>query len=188
MKMFALPLMLLATVSLGAQVSFDRLLQADREPQNWLTYSGTYLGQRYSQLTQITPANTKNLELSWMYQAAVAGAWQTTPLVVDGIMYLTQRPNDVIALDARTGRVFWIYRHPPTPDQIVCCGANNRGLAILGDTLYMGTLDAHLVAIHAKSGRPLWKTKVAEAKAGYSLTLAPLAVKDKIIVGVGGCR
>ena len=95
----------------------------------------------------------KNLELKWMYQAAVAGAWQTTPLVVDGVMYLTQRPNDVVALDAKTGRVFWIYRHTLDPTQIVCCGANNRGLAILGDTLFMGTLDAHLIAIDAKTGR-----------------------------------
>jgi alcohol dehydrogenase (cytochrome c) len=179
-------LTVLVSLRLHAQVGYDRLLAAAKESRNWLMYSGGYFSNRYGQLTQITPANAKNLELSWMYQAAVAGAWQTTPLVVDGIMYLTQRPNDVVALDATTGRVFWIYRHPPPPDQIVCCGANNRGLAILGDTLYMGTLDAHLVAIHAKSGRPLWKTKVAEAKAGYSLTLAPLAVKDKVIVGVGG--
>ena len=84
----------------------------------------------------------------------MAGNWQTTPLVVDGIMYLTQRPNDVVALDAATGRAFWIYRYTPAPDRIVCCGANNRGLAILGDTLFMGTLDAQLIAIDAKSGRP----------------------------------
>ncbi len=107
------------------------------------------------------PANAKNLELKWMYQAAVAGAWQTTPLVVDGVMYLTQRPNDVVALDALSGRVFWIYKHTLDPTLIVCCGANNRGLAILGDTLFMGTLDAHLVAIDARSGRALWNTKVA---------------------------
>ena len=121
-----------------------------------------------------------------MYQAAVAGAWQTTPLVVDGVMYLTQRPNDVVALDAKTGRVFWIYRHTLDPTQIVCCGANNRGLAILGDTLFMGTLDAHLVAIDAKTGAPIWNTKVADSKGGYSMTHAPLVVKDKVIVGVGG--
>jgi alcohol dehydrogenase (cytochrome c) len=171
---------------LSAQVSPDRIQNAAREPQNWLTYSGGYESNRYSTLSQITPANAKNLELTWMYQGAVAGAWQTTPLVVDGVMYLTQRPNDVVALDAKTGRVFWIYRYPPPESQIVCCGANNRGLAILGDTLYMGTLDAHLVAIDAKTGRPIWNTKVAESKSGYSLTLAPLAVKDEIIVGVGG--
>jgi alcohol dehydrogenase (cytochrome c) len=168
------------------QITGDRLLNAAREPQNWLTYSGGYFSQRYSPLTQITPANAKNLEMKWMYQAAVAGAWQTTPLVVDGVMYLTQRPNDVVALDAKTGRVFWIYRYNIPGNTIVCCGANNRGLAMLGDTLFMGTLDAHLIAIDAKSGKPLWNTQVATATSGYSLTLAPLVVKDKIVVGVGG--
>ncbi len=182
----ALGIVAALSYSIHAQVGYDRLLNAAKEPRNWLTYSGGYFSNRYSLLTQVSPANVKNLELKWMYQAAVAGAWQTTPLVVDGVMYLTQRPNDVVALDAKTGRVFWIYRHTLAPDQIVCCGANNRGLAILGDTLFMGTLDAHLVAIDAKTGRPLWNTQVAESKSGYSLTLAPLAVKDKIIVGVGG--
>ena len=128
----------------------------------------------------------KNLNLAWAYQSPNTGSWQPTPLVVDGIMYLTQRPNDVIALDAVTGRVFWIYRYNNSADLAVCCGSNNRGLAILGDTLFMGTLDAHLVAIDTKSGMPVWKTKVAESKAGYSLTVAPLAVGDKVIVGVGG--
>ena len=108
----ALALLLTALVSfrLHAQVGSDRVQNAAREPQNWLMYSGGYFSNRYSNLAKITPANAKNLELAWMYQAAVAGAWQTTPLVVDGIMYVTQRPNDVVALDARTGRVFWIYR------------------------------------------------------------------------------
>jgi alcohol dehydrogenase (cytochrome c) len=169
-----------------AQVGTQRLLGAAREPQNWLVYSGNYFSNRHSALTNVTPANAKNLELKWMYQAAVAGGWQTSPLVADGVMYLTQRPNDVVALDAKTGRVFWIYRYQLAPNQIVCCGANNRGLAILDDTLFMGTLDAHLVAIDARSGRLLWNTAVAESKAGYSLTLAPLVVKDKVIVGVGG--
>ena len=184
----ALVLLLAAAMSyrVQAQIGYDRLLNAAKEPRNWLIYSGGYFSNRYSALTQITPANAKNLELKWMYQAAVAGAWQTTPLVVDGIMYLTQRPNDVVALDAKTGRVFWIYRHQLDPTQIVCCGSNNRGLAILGDTLYMGTLDAHLVAIDTKSGRPVWNTRVADNKAGYSVTLAPLVVKDKVIIGVGG--
>src|SRR5678815_667722 len=121
-----------------------------------------------------------------MYQGGVAGAWQTTPLVVDGVMYLTQRPNDVVALDAKTGRVFWIYRHTLDPTQIVCCGANNRGVAIHGDTLFMGTLDAHLVAIDAKTGRAIWNTTVGDPKVGYSVTMAPLVIKDKVIIGVGG--
>src|SRR5204863_1670229 len=109
-----------ASLAVHAQVTSDRLLNAAREPQNWVIYSGGYFSNRYSGLTQITPANARALELAWMYQAAVAGAWQTTPLVVDGVMYLTQRPNDVVALDAKTGRVFWLYRYPPPASQIVC--------------------------------------------------------------------
>jgi alcohol dehydrogenase (cytochrome c) len=167
-------------------VTFERIVNSNQEPQNWLTYHGSYMSTRHSPLNQITAINVRNLEQKWLYQGAVMGAWQATPLVVDGIMYLTQRPNDVVALDARTGRVFWIYQYKPDPNQKACCGANNRGLAILGDTLFMGTLDAHLVAIDARNGRPLWKTRIAEMKAAYSLTLAPLVVKDKVIVGTGG--
>jgi len=178
--------LLLAPFHVHAQVSSDRLLRATAEARNWLTYSGTYQSQRYSRLDQITPANVANLEQKWVLQAQVFGAWQATPLVVDGIMYVSQRPNDVVALDAKTGRVFWIYRYTPSPDQRVCCGSNNRGVAILGDTVFMGTLDAHLVAIDARSGRAMWNVAVAEAKLGYSITHAPLVVKDKVIVGVGG--
>jgi len=170
----------------GQQVTSQRLAAAASEPQNWLTYSGGYYSQRYSPLTQITPANVKNLKQQWVYQSPVAGNWQTTPIVVDGVMYLTQRQNDVVALDALTGRVFWIYRYTPDQDRIVCCGANNRGLAILGSTLFMGTLDAQLIAIDARTGRPIWKAAVASTKDGYSITHAPLVVKDKVIVGVGG--
>ncbi|MGH9373617.1 MAG: PQQ-dependent dehydrogenase, methanol/ethanol family [Vicinamibacterales bacterium] len=172
---------------LDAQVTYDRLLNAAKEPRNWLTYSGSYASQRYTELTELTPANVTNLEQKWVFQGSVVGAWQSTPLVVDGVMYVTQRQNDVVALDARTGRAFWIFRHSVPADHAACCGANNRGLAILGDTLYLGTLDAHLVAIDARSGRPLWKVKVAEYRdTGYSITLAPLVVKDKVLVGVGG--
>jgi alcohol dehydrogenase (cytochrome c) len=183
-------LALAATFALHGQaspdVSYRRLLNAAKEPQNWLTYSGTYLSQRFSLLDQITPSNARNLEHKWVYQASVSGPWQATPLVVDGIMYVSQRPNDVVALDAKTGRVFWIYRYVPATDQKACCGSNNRGLAILGDTLFMGTLDARLVAIHAKTGRRLWDVQVTDYQLSYSLTLAPLVVKDKVIVGVGG--
>ena len=185
---FAFPLLTLLPYGLNAQapVTYERLSNAAKEPQNYLTYGGDYFSSRFSPLTQITPANAKNLSLSWVYQSAVSGSWESTPLVVDGIMYVTQRPNDVVALDAATGRVFWIYHYNNDPKVTVCCGANNRGLAIMGDTLYMGTLDAHLVAIDTKSGHALWKSDVADSKAGYSLTMAPLAVKDEVIVGVGG--
>jgi alcohol dehydrogenase (cytochrome c) len=183
----ALPvLVVLASYQLQAQVSYDRLRRASSEPRNWLTYGGDYTSQRYSLLDQIAPANVSRLESKWVLQNQVFGAWQSTPLVVDGIMYVTQRPNDVLALDAKTGRVFWLYRYTPSPDARVCCGSNNRGVAILRDTLYMGTLDAHLVAIDAKTGRPLWNVTLADVKLAYSITLAPLVVKDKVIVGVGG--
>ena len=126
----------LLSVALRAQtsVSADRLVNAAKEPNNWLTYSGGYFSQRYSTLNQIDPANVKTLEMKWIYQGAVAGGWQTTPLVVDGVMYITQRPNDVLALDPKTGRVFWTYQYSPSPESRVCCGSNNRGLAVLGDT------------------------------------------------------
>ncbi len=177
-----------ASYQLNAQVSSDRLLHAADEPQNWLTYSGSYMSQRYSALRQLDASNVKNLELKWIVQNQVFGPWESSPLVVDGTMYLTERPNDVMAIDAKTGRLFWLYRYTNSGRQQVCCGAENRGVAILGDTLFMGTLDAHLVAIDAKNGKPLWNVAVADDKLAYSITLAPLIVKDKIIVGVGGAE
>jgi alcohol dehydrogenase (cytochrome c) len=177
---------LLAAASLAGQVTYNRLLQAAREPQNWLTYSGTYASQRHSTLDQITPKNVGALELKWIFQLESLQRFQATPLVVDGVMYLTQPPNDVVALDARTGRVFWIFNHRVPSDITTCCGLVNRGLAILGDRLFMATVDAHLVAIDAKNGKPLWKTRVADPALRYSMTLAPLVVKDKVIVGVAG--
>ncbi len=175
-----------AAAQLSAQVPYDRILKAAAEPQNWLTYNGTYDSQRYSGLKHVTAANVSRLELKWVLQNQVFGAWQSNPLVVDGIMYLTQRPNDVMAVDAKTGRMFWLYRHTPNPEAKVCCGANNRGVAILGDLLYLGTLDARLIAIDARSGKAEWNVEVGDVKSGYSITHAPLIVKDKVIVGVGG--
>jgi alcohol dehydrogenase (cytochrome c) len=175
-----------AAVSSDAQVTSERLLRAADEPQNWLMYSGGYMSQRYSQLRQIDRSNAKNLELKWILPNQVFGAWQSTPLVVDGIMYVTQRPNDVLAVDAVTGRVFWIYRHTVSPDARVCCGSNNRGLAMLGNTLFLATLDARLIAIDSRSGRAIWNTVVGDPKLGYSMTMAPLVVKEKVLVGSGG--
>jgi len=169
-----------------AQVTSQRLERAASEPRNWMVYGGSYDNQRYSGLHQINRNNAKKLEQVWVVQNQVPGAWESNPLVVDGIMYLTQRPNDVMALDAKTGRLFWIYHWTPDPAARVCCGSNNRGVAILGDTLFMGTLDAHLIAIDAKTGKPLWNTIVADVKSGYSITMAPLIVKDQVLVGVGG--
>jgi alcohol dehydrogenase (cytochrome c) len=182
----AILLVALAACRLPAQVTADQLLHAAEAPKNWLTYSGAYFSQRYSGLTQITPTNAKNLEQKWIFQADSLQRFEATPLVVDGIMYATQAPNDVMAIDARTGRLFWIYQYKPAAGSRPCCGLVNRGLAILGDTLYMATVDAHLVAVDARNGKPLWNVEVADYNKGYAMTLAPLAVKDKIIVGAAG--
>ena len=146
---------------LFAQLSPERILNAQREPQNWLTYSGGYMSQRHSPLTQITTGNAKDLELKWVFQARWLDYMQSTPLVVDAVMYATQG-NDVVALDATTGKIFWIYPYTPASDARSCCGRITRGLAILGDTLFLATIDAHLIAIDAKTGRPLWNRIVAQ--------------------------
>ena len=182
----SLCLLLVAPPLVRAQVTFDRLLQADEEPHNWLTYSGTYSSGRHSGLDQITGANVDELELRWVFQAQSLQVFETSPLVVDGIMYLTQAPNTAVALDARLGRVYWTYEHTPSPESRPCCGRVNRGLAILGDTLFMATIDAQLIAIDAVTGQPIWQAAVADPAAGYAMTLAPLVIKDKVVVSVAG--
>ncbi len=181
---------LLAVTSLAADaqsgVTYERILAAADEPQNWLTYNGAYSSQRHSGLDQVGRDNVDDLELKWMLQNQVFGAWQSNPIVVDGVMYVTQRPNDVMAVDAVTGRVFWLYRHTPAETARVCCGANNRGVAVLGDRVFMGTLDARLIAIDAINGQELWNVEVGDVNLAYSITMAPLVVKDKVLVGVGG--
>lgn len=167
-------------------VSFDRILHAQNEPQNWLTYSGTTFGQRHSLLTQITPENVSQLKLQWVFQAHSLEKFEATPLVVNGVLYTVQPPDDVFALDATTGRIFWSYNYNPHPKARTCCGRVNRGLAILGDTLFMGTIDAHLIALDAKTGQVIWNTEVADPTKYYSITHAPLVVKDKVIIGTAG--
>jgi alcohol dehydrogenase (cytochrome c) len=167
-------------------VTYERLLRADSEPGNWLMYSGNYQSHRYSRLTQITAANAHRLRPQWMYQMRTGHKVETSPLVVDGIVYLTKPPNDVVAIDAATGRELWYYRYKVPERVIVCCGQLNRGLAVLGNRLFMGTVDAKMVAIDLRSGRELWKTEVADYTQGYAVTVAPLVVKDKVILGVAG--
>lgn len=179
-------LVCLASAPIRGQVTAERLVNAAAEPHNWLTYSGTYASRRHSALDRIDPDNVGDLEMKWVFQSRTAHYFQATPLVVDGIMYLTQPPNDVVALDARTGRVFWVYEHVPSSEARPCCGFSNRGLAIAGDTLIMGTVDAMVVAVDAKSGGPLWKTQAADPSYGYAITHAPLVVSGKAIVGMSG--
>jgi alcohol dehydrogenase (cytochrome c) len=178
-----------AGLSVQAQVVFDRILHATNEPQNWLTYSGTTMSQRYSLLNEIAVANVRNLELKWMYQVQSLEKFEATPLVVDGVMYTVAAPNDVIALDAATGRVFWTYSYTPSTLARLCCGRVNRGLAIVGHQIFMGTIDGHLISLDAKSGGLVWNVAVGSARpdTGYGFTMAPLVVKDKVLIGsVGG--
>src|SRR5206468_10593115 len=122
----------------------------------------------------------------WIFQSRSLEKFEATPLVVDGVMYTVQAPNDIVALDAATGRIYWSYSYRPSQLSRLCCGRVNRGLAILGDTLFMGTIDGHLIAVDAKTGRLVWDAKISRPEAGYSLTLAPLVFKEKVIVGPAG--
>jgi alcohol dehydrogenase (cytochrome c) len=177
--------MMVLVSPLTAQVPYERILHAAGQPESWLTYSGEYNARRYSSLTQITRVNVGKLKVAWMYQIRAHHKVETSPLVFDGIMYITEPPSDVTALDIRTGRPIWSYRRniPAVP---VCCGQVNRGVAVLDDELFVGTLDSHLVALDMQTGRVRWDVEVADYKTANSITLAPLAVKDKVIIGIAG--
>lgn len=190
MKLLLRPFLFpLLSIAAAAQVAVpaERITRAAvAEPGNWLTHHGSYAGHRHSLLSEFTPANITELKPAWVYQSREAGKWECTPIVVDGVMYITERPNIVTALDARTGRVIWTYRRPLPTDVPGCCGPVNRGLAILGDALFLTTFDAHVVCIDANTGQERWDVTVADYKTGHSMTAAPLAVKDKVIVGISG--
>src|SRR6266516_1496366 len=153
--------LLAAGTIFAQQVPFERILNAGKEPQKWLTYGGTLFNQRYSLLNQVTTDNVKNLELQWVLQVrAMDGVtkFEATPIVVDGIMYTVKPPTpsyEVDALDAATGRIYWSYQYTPA-DSRACCGRNNKGLAIQGDRLYFATIDTHLIALDAKTGREIF--------------------------------
>jgi alcohol dehydrogenase (cytochrome c) len=176
----------LAGTVLDAQVTYDRIRNASAEPGNWLTYSGNYAGHRYSPLAEINRDNVARLQPAWVYQSRETGNIETTPIVVDGLLYVTEKPHIVTALDGRTGRPIWSYRRPAPTGLRGCCGQVNRGLAILGDTLFHNTYDSRLLAIDVNSGRMRWEVQVADATTGATMTAAPLAVKDKVIVGISG--
>jgi alcohol dehydrogenase (cytochrome c) len=177
---------LLAGTHSQSQVSYERLLGAAQEPKNWLTYSGRYSGWRYSTLNQINTSNASHLTMEWAFQVGDLGQFETTPIVVDGVLYGTGQNDRAFALDARTGRAIWRYQRN-LPDKLQpCCGMVNRGFAILGDRLFMATLDAHLIALDTKTGNLLWDVSAADYHKAYTFTVAPLAVKNEVIVGVSG--
>jgi alcohol dehydrogenase (cytochrome c) len=173
------PGMLLAQVN----VPYERIRDAGKEPGNWLTYSRDYSGRRYSPLDQIDAGNAGKLRVAWMRQVNEMDTFETSPIVVDGTLFITVPPNGVEALDAATGRTLWSYRKDIPGDLRLCCGKVNRGLAILGNTVYYASTDAHLIALDARTGVLRWDVTMADHKLGYSSTGAPLAVKDKIITG-----
>jgi alcohol dehydrogenase (cytochrome c) len=165
----------------AGSVSGERILRADREPQNWLTYSGGYSSQRYSLLNQITRENVKHLTLKWVWRPRYLDKMESTPLVVDGVLYAVQ-DSEVVALDAATGRNFWTFRYqvPPESNAYVMVV---KGLGFSGDRLFWPTYDGHLIAIDAKSGKALWNKTILDWKKGLQLNVAPLVVKDKVILG-----
>ena len=179
-------LLLLTVSSATAQVSYERIRDAASEPENWLTYSGSYAGWRYSALDQINTTNASRLTLQWAFQVGDLGQFETTPLVVDGVLYGTGQNNRAFAIDARTGRAIWRYQRN-LPDKLQpCCGMVNRGFAILGNKLFMATLDAHVIALDTKTGNLLWDVTAADYHQAYTFTVAPLVVKNEVIVGVSG--
>ncbi len=165
-------------------VSYERLLTARGDSSNWLTYSGAYDSKRYSDLTQISTDTVGDLTEIWHLPLDTSRAVETTPLVVDGTMYATRPPSDALAINAETGETLWEYKRQ-LPDDIrrLCCGWINRGVAMLGETVYLATIDAHLVALDSRTGTVKWDIEVADHRLGFNITAAPLAVKDMIITG-----
>jgi len=167
-------------------VTAERLLKGTNDTANWLQYGGNYEGWRFSPLTDINKQNVKKLQVAWVFQTGIPGQLQASPVVADGVLYLTSADNHLFALDAVTGDPLWKYDHPLPNDLRICCGPGNRGVAIAGDKVFMATLDARLVALDRKTGTVVWNTQIEDHKVGYSATLAPLVVKDKVVVGVAG--
>lgn len=180
--------MWLPSPSAAQNVSYDRIVHADSEPQSWLTYGGNYASQRYSRLNQINKENVSKLKVAWIYQPIQpASNLESSPIVADGVMYITEPPSTVTALDVRTGLRLWSYS-PKLPEHVVSIGlyATSRGVAILGDSVFIGTADAHLIALDAKTGAVRWNVTVADNKMGYSITGPPLAIDGKVLIGTGG--
>src|SRR5919201_1620349 len=177
-----------AAMPLAAQVSYGRLSSIGAAEGGWLTYSGSYRSERFSPLKQISRDNVKHLRPIWLYQPPGSGTLELTPVVADGVMYVTMAtPATVVALDLKSGRPLWEWSRP-IPDTVLNLGFPkvNRGVAVLDGTVYVGTLDCYLVALDARSGVKRWQVHVADNASGHSITGAPLAVDGKIIVGVSG--
>jgi alcohol dehydrogenase (cytochrome c) len=175
-----------APVPKGISVSQAKLDAADKDGANFLHSNMNYAQTRYYPASQINAQNVAKLKPAFVFQTEVVESMETAPIVVDGIMYLTTSYNHVYAVDAVTGKEFWHYKHKMGPVTTFCCGPNNRGVAITGGKLFMGTLDARLVALDAKTGAILWNVEIADPDKGYSETMAPTVIDNKVLIGTNG--
>jgi len=173
---------------LKLDVSAEEIRAAGTKTDEWLTYSGSVDGHRYTPLAEITPANVSHLRLRWVrqFETAEPGRRESTPIVVDGVIFTVESPSDVVAVDAKSGDLRWWYKRNLADKLPTCCSRTNRGLAVLGNTLYMGTLDGMLIALNATDGSVLWETRVGATADGFTLTGAPLIVNNSVVVGVAG--
>ena len=167
-------------------VSQDMLNKAGKDANNFLLTNGDYAQTRFHTAKQINRGNVKNLKVAWIFQTEVKESLETSPIVVDGVMFVTTSFSHVYALDAKTGAELWHYKHKMGPITTYCCGPNNRGVQVLGDLVYLATLDAKLVALNSKTGAVVWETQIADPELGYSETMAPTVVKDKVLIGTNG--
>jgi glucose dehydrogenase len=167
-------------------VSQEALTKAGGQGTNWLHTNGSYDQARFYPGTQINAQNVKNLRPVFVVQTEVIESMETAPIVVDGVMFITTSFNHVYAADAATGKEFWHYKHKMGPVTTFCCGPNNRGVAISGGKVFMGTLDAKLVALDAKTGKLLWEAQIADPEKGYSETMAPTVIDNKVLIGTNG--
>src|SRR6476620_3267440 len=174
------------TAAPATSVTQDHLNAAASDEGNFLHTNGNYSQTRYFPGKQINTSNVAKLRAAWIFQADVKEGLQTTPIVVDGVMYITTSFNHVYALNAKTGEEYWHYKHKIGPVMSPCCGPSNRGVAVYKDKVYMGTLDSKLVALDAKTGSLVWQTDLADPCLGYSETMAPTAVDGKILIGISG--
>jgi PQQ-dependent dehydrogenase (methanol/ethanol family) len=170
----------------AVSVTQAQLDRAAADGRNFLHSNGSYAQTRYYTASQINSGNVGKLKPVFTFQTEVLESMETAPIVVDGVMFLTTSYNHVYAVDAVTGKEFWHYKHKQGPVTTYCCGPNNRGVAVMGDRVFMGTLDAKLLALDAKSGKVLWSTQIADPELGYSETMAPVAVNGKILIGTNG--
>lgn len=167
-------------------VTFTRLKEADKEPQNWLTYWGSYRSEHFSELKQINRTNVASLQARWAAPLPGDVPLESTPIVVDGVMYLAGAPGEVYAFDARSGLLIWRFHRQQQVVNPFQINPFNRGVAVLGQRVFVATLDNQLIALDARSGRVLWEKQIANTMEGYTMTGAPLTLGNEVIVGISG--